>query len=199
MDVNERRGSWNNPFTNSWDGVALMDMNSDGDGDEPFASGPLPSPSLLRAEPAGLPNITFKTVRVAKAAAEVPEGTKKPRKTAEGGKAPPCFVEEHGICWVSTNRDGNGSRATRVCVPAGYGNVVCMSTLNSKAVLEVDQQITANLGLAEFYVVVLVIFLVFVVAVLLLLLLLSWTLPQLDHGQSLREYGASNLSPLETV
>jgi hypothetical protein len=89
-------------------------------------------------------------VRVAKAAApDVPEGAKKPRKTAEGGKAPPCFVEEHGICWVSTNRDGNGSRATRVCIPAGYGNVVCMSTLNSKAVLEPDHQITANLGLAE--------------------------------------------------
>lgn len=95
-------------------------------------------PPLLRAEPvvAGPPSITFKTVRVAKAAAEVPEGAKKPRKTAEGGKAPPCFVEEHGICWVSTNRDGNGSRATRVCVPAGYGSVVCMSTLNNKAVLD---------------------------------------------------------------
>lgn len=38
--MDERRLSWGNPFADSSDGVVFMDMNSDGYGDELFASGP---------------------------------------------------------------------------------------------------------------------------------------------------------------
>jgi hypothetical protein len=94
---------------------------------------------------------------------------------------------------VSTNRDGNGSRASV------YSRWLWQCGLH----VDAEQQkqcwkwisrsppIWDSLGFMLLFTVVLVIFLVFVVA--LLLPLWSWTLPQLDHGQSLREYGASNL------